>query len=122
MLDIDLEDELVRKIGGKFALTSLLQKRMVELNRGAPPLIKVKDSDEVDNRRIACEEILQGKITLAPREQLRHGSEEEKKRIEVEPEETPEEGENAEIYGSDIKKIKEQRIKELSQLLNSNKK
>jgi hypothetical protein len=29
--------------------------------------------------------------------------------------------ENAEIYGSDIKKIKEQRIKELAQLLNPKK-
>ena len=44
-----------------------------------------------------------------------------KKKIEVEPEETPEEGENAEIYGSDIKKIKEQRIKELAALLNQKK-
>ena len=32
-----------------------------------------------------------------------------------------EEGEGNEIYGSDIKKIKEQRIKELAQLLNQKK-
>ncbi len=122
MLDIDLEDELVQRVGGKFALTSLLQKRMVELNRGDPPLIEVEDSDEVDNRLIACQEILQGKITLAPRKELERGDApaEEAKQIDAKGEAT--ETDDAEIYGSDIKKIKEQRIRELSQLLNPNKK
>ena len=48
--------------------------------------------------------------------------EQEKARIEsaAEGEPTPEEG-SPEIYGSDIKKIKEQRIKELAQLLNPKK-
>lgn len=120
MLDIDLEDEIVRKVGGKFALTSLLQKRMVELNRGDPPLIPV-ESEKPDNRRIACQEILEGKITLAPRGELGKPAQEEKKQLESESD-GPTDGEEAEIYGSDIKKIKEQRIKELSELLNPNKK
>ena len=120
MLDIDLEDEVVQKVGGKFAFTSLLQKRMVELNRGEPPLIRVENED-FDNKRIACEEILQGKIMLAPRAELSQPIEEEKKRIEADAV-TSSEGEDGEIYCSDIKKIKEQRIKELSELLNPNKK
>ena len=119
MLDIDLEEELVRKVGGKFALTSLLQKRLVELNRGDPPLVRFEDG-RPDNRRVACEEILQGKIQLSPREEIEHIPE-EKKAIEADVEAAAASG-DAEIYGSDIKKIKEQRIKELSQLLNPNKK
>lgn len=115
MLDIELEEELVRKVGGKFALTSLLQKRLVELNRGDRPLVEV-DGEEVDSRRIACQEILEGKIQLATREELVREAESEPPRIETKPE--PEEGEEVEIYGSDIKKIKEQRIKQLSELLN----
>jgi DNA-directed RNA polymerase subunit omega len=119
MLDIDLEDELVRKVGGKFALTTLLQRRLVELNRGDPPLVKM--DIEVENRRVACEEIRQGKIALVRPEVLEHTAEQEDKQIEAEPP-PGEPGDDAEIYGSDIKKIKEQRIKELSQLLNPNKK
>ena len=122
MLDIDLEEELVQRVGGKFALTSLLQRRLVELNRGEPPLIKMEDDeDSLDNRRIACREILEGKIVLAPRGEIEQRVEEEPRQIEAEPEAEPS-ADDPEIYGSDIKKIKEQRIKELSQLLNPNKK
>lgn len=121
MFDIDTEEKLVKKVGGKFALTTLLQKRMVELNRGAAPLVKVH-GDKRDLRRIVCQEILEGKIELAPREALSYSIEAEKARIESAsiPEATKSE-ESPEIYGSDIKKIKEQRIKELAQLLNPKK-
>jgi DNA-directed RNA polymerase subunit omega len=121
MLDIDTEENLVKKVGGKFALTALFQKRMVELNRGAPSMVKLEGGRR-DLRRVVCREILEGKIELAPRETASYSLEEEKARIEsaaipeaVKAEESPE------IYGSDIKKIKEQRIKELSQLLNPKK-
>lgn len=121
MLDIDTEEELVRRMGGKFALTTLLQKRMVELNRGAAPLVEF-DGNKRDLRRIACQEIMEGKIELTDREAVGYELEQEKARIEsaTEGEPTPEEG-SPEIYGSDIKKIKEQRIKELAQLLNPKK-
>jgi DNA-directed RNA polymerase subunit omega len=115
MLDIEIEEELVQKIGGKFALTSLIQKRLAELNRGELPLIEVED-DQYDPRIVVCQEILQGKIALAPLKELEAELEEESPKIEAES--PPEEEEGVEIYGSDIKKIKEQRIKELSQLLN----
>jgi DNA-directed RNA polymerase subunit omega len=115
MLDIEFEEELVRQVGGKFALTSLLQKRLVELNRGDPPLIEMGE-ELLDARRIACREILEGKITLALYDDMESVPEKEPLQITEEP--APEEEEGTEIYGSDIKKIKEQRIKELSQLLN----
>ena len=124
MLDIDTEEKLIRKIGGKFRLTTLVQKRMVELHRpGARTLVKT--DGEMDLLRITLEEILQDKIQLAPREEVGYSLEEEKLLLlkkEV-PQTDDEEGApGPEIYGSDIKKIKEQRIKELAELLNPNKK
>ena len=126
MLDINTEEELVKLVGGKFRLTALIQKRMAELNRGAPHLVEFENNEEPDLRTVVIKEILEGKIELAPMEELAHALQEA---ITTEkPEEAEgsdgdgdEEGEGNEIYGSDIKKIKEQRIKELAQLLNQKK-
>lgn len=121
LIDIDSEEDLIKKVGGKFALTSLLQKRMVELNRGAPPLVKVEREDEGNLRKIACREILEEKIVLEHGDEVEYAKTEETPQIESsEPTEQPAE-EGSEIYGSDIKRIKEQRIKELAQLLNPKK-
>ena len=67
-----------------------------------------------------------GKIELAEREELDQALQEAV--IADKPEEGEgsggegdEEGEGTEVYGSDIKKIKEQRIKELAALLNQKK-
>ena len=121
MLDIDFEDALVKKVGGKFALTALLQKRMVELNRGAPPLVTLEDGLEKDLRRIACTEIIEGKIKLGPRQKIQYVQREEPAILEPQAPVEEKKEESQEIYGSDIKKIKEQRIKELAQLLNPKK-
>ncbi len=115
MLDIDTEDELVKKVGGKLKLTSLLQKRMVELKRGARPLVEAISGKELID--VIVEEILQGKIELAPRDECDMSLLDGIKRIRKD------EGDSErEIYGSDLKRIKEQRIKELSALLNPAKK
>tara|TARA_B100001765_G_scaffold15328_1_gene8968 strand:+ start:971 stop:1351 length:381 start_codon:yes stop_codon:yes gene_type:complete len=126
MLDITTEEELVQMVGGKFKLTSLIQKRIVELNRGAPPLVEFEDNDEPTLKQIVIKEILEGKIELAEREELDQALQEAV--IADKPEdgegsggEGDEEGEGTEVYGSDIKKIKEQRIKELAALLNQKK-
>ena len=126
MLDIDTEEELVQMVGGKFRLTSLIQKRIVELNRGAAPLVEFEDNDEPSLKQIVIKEILEGKIELAEREELDQALQEAV--IADKPEdgegsegEGDEEGEGTEVYGSDIKKIKEQRIKELAALLNQKK-
>ena len=126
MLDITTEEELVQMVGGKFRLTSLIQKRIVELNRGAAPLVEFEDNDEPTLKQIVIKEILEGKIELAKREELDQALQEAV--IADKPEdgegsegEGDEEGEGTEVYGSDIKKIKEQRIKELAALLNQKK-
>ena len=126
MLDITTEEELVQLVGGKFKLTSLIQKRIVELNRGAPPLVEFEDNDEPTLKQTVIKEILEGKIELGEREELDQALQEAV--IADKPEdaegsegEGDEDGEGTEVYGSDIKKIKEQRIKELAALLNQKK-
>ena len=126
MLDINTEEELVQLVGGKFKLTSLIQKRIVELNRGAPPLVEFEDNDEPTLKQTVIKEILEGKIELGERDELDQALQEAV--IADKPEdaegsegEGDEDGEGTEVYGSDIKKIKEQRIKELAALLNQKK-
>ncbi|HBO52823.1 MAG TPA: hypothetical protein DD471_12630 [Planctomycetes bacterium] len=126
MLDINTEEKLVQMVGGKFRLTSLMQKRIVELNRGAPALVEFEDNDEPTLKQIVIKEILEGKIELAKREELDQALQEAV--IADKPDdgegsegEGDEDGDGTEVYGSDIKKIKEQRIKELAALLNQKK-
>ncbi len=126
MLDINCEDKLVKMVGGKFRLTSLIQKRIVDLNRGSPPLVEFEDNEEPTLRDIVIKEILEGKIELAIREELDHalqeaGSTEKPGDADASGGEGDEDDEGGEVYGSDIKKIKEQRIKELAALLNQKK-
>ena len=61
MLDEFKEEEIVRKVGGRFKLTSLIQKRMVALNRGARPLVELPTKDMM---QIVVAEIMQDKIFL----------------------------------------------------------
>ncbi|GAB5440780.1 MAG: DNA-directed RNA polymerase subunit omega [Fuerstiella sp.] len=55
------EDEIVRKVGGRFKLSTLVQKRMVALNRGARPLVDLQTKDLME---IVVAEIMQDKIYL----------------------------------------------------------
>ena len=50
------------KVGGKFRLSSLIQKRMVELMEGARPLIE--DTQGLTAMEIVIQEILQDKIAV----------------------------------------------------------
>ena len=61
MLDDLKEEEIVDKVGGRFKLSTLIQKRMVALNNGAKPLVDIKSSN---NMAIVVQEILQDKIYL----------------------------------------------------------
>jgi DNA-directed RNA polymerase subunit omega len=55
------EEEIVNKVGGRFKLSTLIQKRMVALNTGAKPLVDLKTPDHL---KIVLEEIRQDKIYL----------------------------------------------------------
>ena len=55
-------DEIINKVGGKFKLTALIQKRLSELMHGSRPLI-----DDIKGRtqlEIVIQEILQDKIAI----------------------------------------------------------
>ena len=45
MIDDLREEEIVNKVGGRFKLSTLIQKRMVALNAGGRPLVDI-DSDD----------------------------------------------------------------------------
>ena len=56
----DLKNEdLVNKVGGRFKLTSLIQKRMRELMMGARPLI---EPGKLTPMEIVVKEIIDGKL------------------------------------------------------------
>jgi len=55
-------EEIVRKVGGRFKLTALVQKRLSELMQGARPLIE--DTEGKTQLEIVVQEILQDKITI----------------------------------------------------------
>lgn len=54
--------EIINKVGGKFKLTALIQKRLGELMAGARPLIE--DAKGKTQLEIVIAEILQNKITI----------------------------------------------------------
>jgi len=61
MLDDFKEELIVNKIGGRFKLSSLIQKRMVALNRGARPLVELQSKNLME---IVVAEIMNDKIFL----------------------------------------------------------
>lgn len=62
------DDVIIRKVGGRFKLTTLIQKRLVFLNRGAAPLVDINSKDKME---IVIEEIMQDKIYLDMDNELR---------------------------------------------------
>ena len=62
MIDELKSEKLVNKVGGKFKLTALVQKRLSELMQGGRPLIK--DIEGKTMLEIVIQEILQDKIEI----------------------------------------------------------
>jgi DNA-directed RNA polymerase subunit omega len=61
MLDEFKEEQIVNKVGGRFKLSTLIQKRLVALNRGARPLVELPTKNPME---IVVAEIMQDKIFL----------------------------------------------------------
>ncbi|NQT01621.1 MAG: DNA-directed RNA polymerase subunit omega [Planctomycetes bacterium] len=55
-------EKIVNKVGGRFKLTALVQKRLSELLQGSRPLIE--DSEGKTMLEIVVQEILQDKIAI----------------------------------------------------------
>ena len=61
MLDDLKEEGIVNKVGGRFKLSTLIQKRLVQLNAGSRPLVVLPTDNMM---AIVLQEIIQDKITL----------------------------------------------------------
>jgi DNA-directed RNA polymerase subunit omega len=61
MLEELKEEEIVNKVGGRFKLSTLIQKRMIALNQGARPLVDLRGADKMT---VVIQEIMQDKIYL----------------------------------------------------------
>lgn len=61
MYDELKEEEIVNLVGGRFKLSTLIQKRLVQLNQGANPLV---DTTSTDKMEIVLQEIREQKIRL----------------------------------------------------------
>ena len=62
MIDELKSEKIVNKVGGRFKLTALVQKRLGELLQGARPLIE--DAAGKTMLEIVIQEILQDKIAV----------------------------------------------------------
>jgi DNA-directed RNA polymerase subunit omega len=74
MLEELKEESIVNKVGGRFKLSTLIQKRLVALNAGARPMVDVKTPDKI---QIVIQEIVQDKIYLDQSSNVRVRGEEE---------------------------------------------
>ena len=62
MIDELKSDRLINKVGGRFKLTALVQKRLGEILQGARPL--VEDTEGKTMLEIVIQEILEDKIAV----------------------------------------------------------
>jgi DNA-directed RNA polymerase subunit omega len=68
MLDELREEAIVNKVGGRFKLSTLIQKRLVALNGGSRPLVEMDTDNKLE---IVLQEIMQDKIYLDTSSNLR---------------------------------------------------
>lgn len=62
MLEELKSEQIVKKVGGRFKLAALVQRRMTELLQGSRPL--VDNAENMTMMEIVIQEILQDKITV----------------------------------------------------------
>lgn len=60
MIEALKSEEIVDKMGGRFKLCTLIQRRLVQLMDGARPMVEREGRSDLE---LVIEEILQGKIT-----------------------------------------------------------
>ena len=59
MIELLKNDDLIKKAGGRFKLTALMQKRWLELMQGSRPTVDATNKTELE---VITEEILTGRI------------------------------------------------------------
>ena len=61
MIEAFKGDEIIKKIGGRFRMTALIQRRLKELIEGARPLVESQGKNLLE---IVVQEIMQDKIAI----------------------------------------------------------
>lgn len=61
MIEALRHDDLVDKLGGRFKLAALIQRRWLQLLQGARPMVQSKGLTDME---IIVQEILEGKIEM----------------------------------------------------------
>jgi len=66
MIEALKSEEIVNKVGGRFKLTALIQRRMVELLQGHRPLVETvgPDGRKLTDMEVVIQEILEDKIAI----------------------------------------------------------
>jgi DNA-directed RNA polymerase subunit omega len=59
MIESLKDDDIITKVGGRFKLTALIQRRLVELMQGARPMVETRGLTEME---VVVKEIMEGKI------------------------------------------------------------
>lgn len=61
MIEALKSDEIINKVGGRFKLTALIQKRWRELMQGARPMVDPTDKTTLE---VIIDEILEDKLAI----------------------------------------------------------
>ena len=61
MIEALKSDDIVTKVGGRFKLTALVQRRVLELMDGARPMI---DRGNMSDLEVAIQEVLENKLAI----------------------------------------------------------
>jgi DNA-directed RNA polymerase subunit omega len=59
MIEALKHDDVITKLGGRFKLTALIQRRWLELMRGARPMVDTQGRTDLE---VVIQEIIEGKI------------------------------------------------------------
>ncbi len=62
MIETLKDDVLIEKLGGRFRLTALIQRRWLQLMQGARPMVEREGMTDLE---VVIKEILEGKIEAA---------------------------------------------------------
>ena len=62
MIEALKSEEIIRKVGGRFKLTALIQRRLVELVEGARPLVERLPG--MTDMELVIQEIMEDKIAI----------------------------------------------------------
>ncbi len=61
MIEAFRNDDMINKVGGRFKLCALIQRRWLQLMQGARPMVETKGLTDLE---VVVKEILEGKIEM----------------------------------------------------------